>query len=146
MGLPLVNVRSRFELCVILTTRVARYLFNITSNLPLCGGNPNEGWREAERNLRRWALCATHRHQNPSRCPSSVPKLFAKQDLAFGDHRLHPKKHCVDGLHSFEPSSASNKDIPTWALTSIPSPGQHSEGHVSVMLHSTAHNTPLLRR
>ena len=36
--------------------------------------NPNEGWREAERNLRKWALCATHRHQNPSRCPSSVPE------------------------------------------------------------------------
>ena len=37
-------------------------------------------------------------------------RLLAKRDLAFGDHRLHPKKHCVNMLHSSEPSSASNRD------------------------------------
>ena len=36
--------------------------------------------------------------------------LLTKRDLAFGDHRMHPKKHCVDVLHSSEPSSASNCD------------------------------------
>ena len=40
--------------------------------------NPNERWREAEGNLRKGALCATHRHQNPSRSPSSVPKRIGQ--------------------------------------------------------------------
>ena len=34
-GLLLVNVRGRFELCVVIKTR----LFDITSNLPLCSGS-----------------------------------------------------------------------------------------------------------
>ena len=29
-------------------------------------------------------------------------RLLAKRDLAFGDHRLHSKKHCVDVFHSSE--------------------------------------------
>ena len=88
-GLLLVNVRSRFELCVIVQTYVAQFLFDIPSNLFLSGGlaqwgssrdtlwghgQPNEGWRDVEQNRRGWALCATHRYQNPSLCPSCVPE------------------------------------------------------------------------
>ena len=36
--------------------------------------NPNEGRCEAERDLCGRALCATHRHQSPSQCPSCVPE------------------------------------------------------------------------
>ena len=31
-------------------------------------------------------------------------RLLAKRDLAFGDHRLHPKKHCVDVLRENDPN------------------------------------------
>ena len=37
-GLRLVNFRNRFELCVVIQTKVARILYDICDNLPLCGG------------------------------------------------------------------------------------------------------------
>ena len=39
MGLLLVGTfRSRFELCVVVQGNVAKFLFDITNDLPLCGG------------------------------------------------------------------------------------------------------------
>jgi len=72
--------RSRCELCVVFESNVAKVLFDATTDRPLSVvvkkfprsevdphlPNPNEGWREADRNFRRWTLSAIHRHQNPS--------------------------------------------------------------------------------
>ena len=39
VGLFLVNFRSRFEICVVIQTNVAKTLPDTPSNLPLCGGS-----------------------------------------------------------------------------------------------------------
>ena len=39
VGLLLVNVRKRFELCVVIYTNTAQFLCEIPRNLPLCGGS-----------------------------------------------------------------------------------------------------------
>ena len=38
-GLLLVGFRRRLELCVVIQANVAQFLFDIPSNLPLCGGS-----------------------------------------------------------------------------------------------------------
>ena len=42
LGLLLVDFRREFELCVVIRAKAAQFLFDLTSNLPLCGGSERE--------------------------------------------------------------------------------------------------------
>ena len=41
-GLLLVGIRCRLELCVVNRAKAAQFLFDLTSNLPLCGGSKRD--------------------------------------------------------------------------------------------------------
>ena len=56
VGLLLVNIRSRLELCVVIKTNEAQLLFDIPSNLPLCGGSEGIHTNSLGRHVRGGAL------------------------------------------------------------------------------------------
>ena len=61
-GLLLVDFRRRFELCVVIHANAAQFLFDITSNLPLCGGSQRrmDGHSVEQQTVAMALAAATH--------------------------------------------------------------------------------------